>query len=64
MVIVSKNDLVAEVGQHSGLGSGEAKRAVEKGFELIAGCLAARDEVNVSGSATSVSSSTGRSSAS
>ncbi|HEX8159121.1 MAG TPA: HU family DNA-binding protein [Solirubrobacteraceae bacterium] len=46
---MSKNDLVAEVGQHSGLGSGEAKRAVEKGFELIAGCLAARDEVNVSG---------------
>jgi hypothetical protein len=25
MAIVSKNDLAAEVGQHSGLGSGEAK---------------------------------------
>ena len=49
MAIVSKNDLVAEVGQHSGLGSGEARLAVEKVFELIAGRLAAGDEVNVSG---------------
>ena len=49
VVIVSKNDLAAEVGRHSGLGSGEAKLAVEKVFELIAGRLAAGDEVNVSG---------------
>ena len=49
MAVVSKNDLVAEVGRHSGLGSGEARLAVEKVFELIAGRLAAGDEVNVSG---------------
>jgi DNA-binding protein HU-beta len=49
MAIVSKSELAAELAQHSGLGSGEAKLAVEKVFELIAARLAAGDEVNVAG---------------
>jgi DNA-binding protein HU-beta len=49
MAILNKSDLAAEVGQQSGLGNGEATLAVEKVFELIAGRLAAGDEVNVAG---------------
>ena len=49
MASLNKTDLAGEVASASGLGSGDAKKAVEATFDTIAKHLAAGDEVSVSG---------------
>jgi DNA-binding protein HU-beta len=49
MATLNKSDLAGELSHESGLSNSDAKLAIEKLFELIAGHLANGDEVNVAG---------------
>jgi DNA-binding protein HU-beta len=49
MAVVSKDDLVRDVAERSGLGVGEAKRALEATLKAIEGAMGAGNEVRLTG---------------